>query len=283
VGDEFVGVLDILAEEIGAFGQSDINLLTLFANQAAVAITNARLFEQVRIGRERLQALSQKLLNVQEKERRRIALELHDHIGQTLTAIKINLQAAQRIPEVGPLSDIFEQNIGIVERALQQVRSLSLELRPAMLDDLGLIAALRWYVDRQAQGGGFEVEFVADPLQARPAQEIETACFRVAQEAMTNIVRHADASSVRVILRLRAEELQLIIRDDGIGFDVGVALNRAAQGESMGLLGMQERTQLVGGKLEIEAQPGKGSVITARFPQKVGQPLERRRGSRPRL
>jgi GAF domain-containing protein len=283
VGDEFVGVLDILAAETGSFSQSDINLLTLFANQAAVAIANARLFEQVRIGRERLQALSEKLLNVQENERRRIALELHDQIGQTLTAVKINLQAAQRIPEIGQVGDIFEQNIAIVDRALQQVRSLSLELRPAMLDDLGLIAALRWYVDRQAQGAGFKAEFVADPLEPRPSQEIETACFRVAQEALTNVVRHAEATSVRVILRLRAEELQLIIREDGIGFDVNGALTRAARGESMGLLGMQERTQLLGGKLEIEAQPGKGSVITARFPLKVGHPLERRHGSRPKL
>ncbi len=188
---------------------------------------------------EALQILSRQLLEAQENERRHIARELHDEIGQALTAVKIYLQAAQRTPEA--LVSYLEDSISIVDRTLQQVRTLSLDLRPALLDDLGLVVALRWYVDRQAQRTGFTAQFVADAPETRPRPDIETACFRVAQEALTNVARHARAQQVRVELRQRDTELHLLIRDDGKGFDVRAAQERAAQGASMGLLGMQER------------------------------------------
>ncbi len=247
-----------------------------FANQAAVAIENARLFEQVRIGRERMQKLSQQLLNVQENERRRIALELHDQIGQTLTAVKINLQTVQRAPEAASMGDRLEKSITIVERALGQVRSLSLALRPSMLDDLGLAAALRWFVDRQAQQAGFTVVFHVDEFEERLDPNIETACFRVAQEAITNIMRHAEARVVRVHVRNHNTEMQMLIEDDGIGFDVPAALERASLGESLGLLGMRERVQLLGGKLELASTPKQGTRLLARFPITPSRPLERR-------
>src|SRR5712691_91045 len=221
---------------------------------------------------EALQILSRQLLEAQENERRHIARELHDEIGQALTAVKINLQAAQRTPEA--LVSYLEDSISIVDRTLQQVRTLSLDLRPALLDDLGLVVALRWYVDRQAQRSGFPAQFVADPLETRPRPDIETACFRVAQEALTNVARHARAQQVRVELRQRDTELHLLIRDDGKGFDVRTAQERAAQGASMGLLGMQERVWLVGGQIAIESAPAGGTEIRVRFPlQNSRQPL----------
>ena len=221
---------------------------------------------------EALQILSRQLLEAQENERRHIARELHDEIGQALTAVKINLQAAQRTPEA--LVSYLEDSISIVDRTVQQVRTLSLDLRPALLDDLGLVVALRWYVDRQAQRTGFTAQFVADPLETRPRPDIETACFRVAQEALTNVVRHARAQQVRVELRQRDTELHLLIRDDGKGFDVRTAQERAAQGASMGLLGMQERVWLVGGQIAIESAPAWGTEIRVRFPlQNSRQPL----------
>jgi len=221
---------------------------------------------------EALQILSRQLLEAQENERRHIARELHDEIGQALTAVKINLQAAQRTPDT--LAAYLEDSISIVDRTLQQVRTLSLDLRPALLDDLGLVVALRWYVDRQAQRTGFTAQFVADALKTRPRPDIETACFRVAQEALTNVVRHARAQQVRVELHQRDTELHLLIRDDGKGFDVRTAQERAAQGASMGLLGMQERVWLVGGQIAIESAPAGGTEIRVRFPlQNSRQPL----------
>ena len=276
----YIGILTVDNFQPEAYSELQANLAQAFANQAGVAIENARLFEQVREGRERLQMLSQQLLNVQENERRRIALELHDQIGQTLTAVKINLQTAQRKPEAEAFEESLEQSISIVERALSQVRNLSLTLRPSMLDDLGLVAALRWYVDRQAQRGGFVVDFYADEFEERPNSEVETACYRVAQEAMTNIMRHADAGQIKVQILNLDNELQMMIEDDGRGFDVTDALERAGQGESLGLLGMRERVQLLGGKFEIETAPGKGASLTARFPLKPTEPLERRQHRR---
>ncbi|MBI3802081.1 MAG: HAMP domain-containing protein [Deltaproteobacteria bacterium] len=213
---------------------------------------------------ETLQVLSRQLLEAQENERRHIARELHDEIGQALTAIKINLQAAQRTPDA--LVSYLEDTTSIVDRTLQQVRALSLDLRPALLDDLGLGAALRWYGDRQAQRAGFTVQVVVDPLEPRPRPELETACFRVAQEALTNVMRHAQAQHVRVELRQSGTELHLLIRDDGKGFDVQTAQEQAEQGASTGLLGMQERVWLVGGHMTIESAPAQGTEIRVRFP-----------------
>jgi PAS domain S-box-containing protein len=239
------------------------------------------LFEQVRAGREQLQALSRQLLEAQENERRSIARELHDEIGQTLTATKINLQALTQRTAASELD--LTDSIGAVERALQQVRNLSLDLHPSLLDDLGLVPALRWSLDRQAKGAGFTTHFVAAPLETRPPAEIEIACFRVAQEALTNVARHAQAKHVHIELRQRdAVELQLIVRDDGVGFDVRAARERAMQGASLGLLGMEERVRLVGGQIEIESAPGRGAEIRARFPmiELVKYPIERRRTER---
>jgi signal transduction histidine kinase len=213
---------------------------------------------------ETLQVLSRQLLEAQENERRHIARELHDEIGQALTAVKINLQAAQRTPAA--LVSYLEDSTSIVDRTLQQVRTLSLDLRPALLDDLGLGVALRWYVDRQAQRAGFTVQFVVDPLEPRARPELETACFRVAQEALTNVMRHAQAQHVRIELRQSDAELHLLIRDDGKGFDVQTAQEQAEQGASTGLLGMQERVWLLGGQIKIESAPAQGTEIRVRFP-----------------
>jgi signal transduction histidine kinase len=233
--------------------------------------------EEVRAGRERLKALSRQLLEAQEAERRHIARELHDEVGQALTILKMNLQALQRSPGTPASAQLQEESIGLVERALQQVRTLSLDLRPSMLDDLGLVAALRWYTDRQAQRGGLAVEFDADPLDSRLPAQLETACFRVAQEALVNVLRHAQAGRVKVELRLRDSELHLLVGDDGVGFDVRAAQERAARGASLGLLGMQERAQLAGGRIDIASAPAAGTHIRAVFPlPPVAAPMESR-------
>jgi signal transduction histidine kinase len=250
----------------GVFTADHIEIAREVAVQLAVAIQNARLFEQVQAGRRRLQALSRQLVEAQETERRRLARELHDEIGQSLTVTKINLQAMQRIDDASVQAKRLEEGISIVERALQQVRNMSLDLRPSLLDDLGLVAALRWFLDRQAQTAGFSTQFVADPPELRLTPALETVCFRLVQEALTNVIRHAQAQQVQVELRQREAELYLTIHDDGIGFDVKTALKNAAQGGSLGLLGMEERVLLAGGYLEIDSVPERGTEIRVRFP-----------------
>jgi signal transduction histidine kinase len=203
-------------------------------------------------------------LVAQEQERRHIARELHDEIGQSLTALKMDLQKAQQQPLPMPAS--LEDSLLLVNDILHQVRSLSLTLRPSLLDDLGLVAALRWYIDQQIQRTGIGMQLVTAPLIPRFSTDVETVCFRITQEALTNVIRHAQAQQVQIELQHEATILQLRIRDDGAGFDVGAAPERAVRGASMGLLGMQEWVQLAGGQLAITSNPQRGTKICAQFP-----------------
>lgn len=249
------------------FALGDLELLTLFANHAAIAVENARLLEQVELDRSELQELSSRLLQIQEEERRTLARELHDEIGQALTAVKITVESARGLRQADQRAAALDRATGIVQRALDQTRNLSLNLRPSVLDDLGLIPALRWSLDRQSGLNGWTVHFAADTLRMRPSPVVEITCFRVAQEALTNIARHAHAKHVR--LELRSEglaELELIVQDDGTGFDVASALAHGSRGTSLGLLGMQERSSLARGRVEITSTQGKGTRVRALFP-----------------
>jgi PAS domain S-box-containing protein len=210
-----------------------------------------------------LHVLSRRLFQVQEDERRHLARELHDQMGQALTAAKLNLQAAQRLEERGLIARKLDDGIAVLETLLQQARQICLDLRPPLLDDLGLVPALRWYLDQQAQRAGLRIEFFADPAFERMSPEIETACFRVAQEALTNVVRHARAQTVSVELHLTPEALHLVVRDDGIGFDMMTAEQYAV---SFGLLGMRERVTLLGGEMDCKSAPRRGTEIHAFFP-----------------
>ena len=219
----------------------------------------------LRDAHRRLQALSSRMMQIQETERRAIASELHDEIGQALTAVKINLQSLLLQPEA-PRVERIEDGIRIVDGALEQVRNLSLNLRPSQLDDLGLQAALRWYLDRQSRIAGLDIQFSADALPDRLHPDVETACFRITQEALTNVLRHAGARRVRIELRLRGSELELVVDDDGKGFDVPAAQRRATTGASLGLVGMEERAALAGGRIDLSSAPDGGTRLRARFP-----------------
>jgi PAS domain S-box-containing protein len=222
---------------------------------------------EARHSRERLEALSQRLLKALENERRFIARELHDQIGQSLTAVKLNLESLRAGPRGrGDQAFPLNESIEIVEQLMETVRSLSLELRPSALDDLGLAAALRWYADRQARRAGFAVRVRTQLPAERLASELETACFRVAQEAITNVARHAGARRVELDARTENGTLALTIRDDGRGFDVAAARRGTSADGSIGLDGMEERVRLLSGDFQIDSHPGRGTTVRARFP-----------------
>jgi PAS domain S-box-containing protein len=212
-----------------------------------------------------LQLLSRRLFEVQEEERRHLARELHDEIGQNLTAAKLNLKIVA--PEVPPaIVGRLEDSIQILDHLLVQVRQISLDLRPPLLDELGLVPALRWLADQQAQRAGMRVTFTANVESLAMDPTTRTACFRVAQEAITNAIRHARASTVTVELRATPDRVWLVVHDDGVGFDKGTTQQRAAQGSSVGLLSMNERASLLGGELKVSSTPGRGTEIRAWFP-----------------
>jgi len=289
VQSQVIGIVGIYSRRaVASFSETDLGHLQIVANHIAVAIANDRLLKEVRMQSsklaqeaaeretaqealrqttEQLQILSRRLLELQEAERRHISRELHDQVGQALTALKINLQAVLRIAEPNETQPRLLDSIDIVDRTLGLVRNLSLDLRPSMLDDLGLTAALRWYADQQAQRAGLRVQFFACGLEdGRLDPGLETSCFRIAQEALTNVVRHARASSAMVELRRGNEFLHLLVRDDGVGFDLSKTRDRLQDGASLGLLGMEERASLAGGRLELKSAPDAGTEVHVWFP-----------------
>ncbi|MCW5627030.1 MAG: response regulator [Burkholderiales bacterium] len=216
---------------------------------------------------QRLRMLSKRLIRAQESERSRIARELHDELGQTFTALKIQLQSVSRRLGTSPLAPDLTECIGVVDQAIGQVRALSLDLRPASLDHAGLASALRWHVERVSRSAGIPIEFDAADVVDRVDGEVETACFRIAQETLTNVLRHAEAQRVRIELRFTRTRVTLRVSDDGRGFDLEEAQRRGLQGLSAGLLGLHERAQLAGGALRIDTTPGAGTMVTAVFPR----------------
>lgn len=221
----------------------------------------------------RLRVLSRRLMEIQELERRAIARDLHDEIGQALTAIKMNLRELGEQREYSrasadgkPLSDSLQ----ILDQVLQHIRNLALDLRPSMLDELGLVPALRWYVGRQAERAGWTLQFLADQGMPRPSPEVEISCFRLTQEALTNVARHAKATAVEVRLTMGRRKLDLIVRDNGIGFDPNLIRTGARAGTSVGLSGMEERVRLAGGRMVIQSAPTMGTEIRATFPTSSG-------------
>jgi signal transduction histidine kinase len=222
--------------------------------------------KQLREAGERLQALSRRVIEVQEQERRHLAYELHDEIGQFWTAIKLTLEAAIQDNDLEAVHRFCQEASRVADQAIQRARALSVDLRPSVLDDFGLDSALRWFLDRQGRQAGLKIQLRADPSLGRLPPTIEITCFRIVQEAVTNIIRHARAHNVTVEVGQREDDLKVTIKDDGIGFDVEAARERATRGESLGLLSMQERALLVGGALEIRSTPGAGTELLLRLP-----------------
>ena len=209
---------------------------------------------------ERLKVLSRRLMEVQEAERRKIALELHDEIGQVLTGLKLTLEMGSRLP-AQQVGSTLEQVRGLVNDLMARVRKLSLDLRPAMLDDLGLLPTLLWHIEHYTAQTRVRVNFKHSGLEKRRfAPEVETAAYRLVQEALTNVARHAQAAEATVRISTHRQTLLIEIEDNGRGFDVESVM---MAGETTGFAGMRERVVLLEGQFTVESQPGAGTRLIA--------------------
>jgi len=252
--DQAIGVLEIHDKEgpDPRFSHDDFRLAETFAARAAVAVELSQ-----RVARDAVR----RVVQAQELERQRLARELHDETGQALTSILLGLKPLEEAladhPARAALAELREQ----VVSALQDVRRLAVELRPAVLDDFGLVPALERLTDSFAEQSDVRVDFHSALGELRLPSEVETTLYRVVQESLTNIVKHANARSVSVSIARRASTVAAVIEDDGAGFD-----QRAVREDAVGLLGMRERLSFVDGRLEIESRPGAGTTIVAEVP-----------------
>lgn len=261
-------VLASLHEE-APLGEAELNLLNAFSQQIAAAVENARLYRMVQEREAQLERLVGQLVNAQEGERQRIARELHDETGQKLTALAMGLAAVEQQvanEETTRAAELIRNLRELSDEAIIELRHIMADLRPAQLDDLGLTPALRWYVNQyQGRHPGIKVSFSTDRLERRLPPQHETVLFRAAQEALTNVARHAQASHVTVALTQTPDTVRLEVADNGVGFDVNAPAHHAP-GSGLGLVGMRERVALVGGRCVVTAEPGGGTRVLVELP-----------------
>jgi two-component system, NarL family, sensor kinase len=232
---------------------------------------NERLFARLIAGERRFRGLAKAVWKVQEEERRRLARELHDGLGQTLTALTNQLERLQQKldPEAPPeLGARLADSVELARLALNETRELSRLLRPPVLDDLGLPAALSWLARTLEQRTGLTVELALSGLEERLDPDLETLVFRLVQEALTNVLRHAGVRRAEVSVAGDGERLELKVADAGRGFDPQAALAGGGTASGGGLRGMRDRLELFGGSLELASAPGEGTLVVARVPWK---------------
>jgi signal transduction histidine kinase len=269
------GVLCLYSQAPAVFDKSQVAFFENLGRQVGVAIQNARLFEQVRAGRERLRQLAQQVVVAQEEERHRVSRELHDEAGQALTVLKFSLEMVRTaLPAEGsPLTrEAFDSlrrhladAVAMCDMTMTGIRQLAHDLRPAALDDLGLHPALEGFCHDFAERTGLIIKYVGG--EPPPLPNAFRICFyRFLQEALTNVVRHAQARQVWIELRCTAHLVSLSVADDGQGFDKLSAVSEAGHEKGIGLAGMQERLESLGGRLEIVSQPGQGVRLAAHLP-----------------
>ena len=262
---EVIGFFEVNNKKNGAgFSESDVEKLVAVSRIASIALQNARLFEAVSEHRRQLLVLSARLAEAQETERRAIARELHDEFGQSLTALKIDLAWLQDHlpPRSKSLHEKVDSALDLTNETIQMTQRLAGQLRPRMLDDLGLAAALEWHVHEWSKHTRIKTKVTLPKEEWELGPSLNTALYRVCQEALTNVARHAGASKVEVSLAREGDEVVLTVRDNGHGMDGG----KITAPESLGLLGMKERVEQIGGRLEIQSEAGKGTTVVARVP-----------------
>lgn len=227
----------------------------------AISSENERLVRQLTDGEFRFRHLAKAVWQVQEEERRAIALELHDGIGQILTALINHIKHSAADASQAD----NHQSVDLAQTALAEVRRMSRALRPSVLDDLGLEAALRWLIRTTSESSGLDIELIWKEPDVELDKQTETLVFRIVQEALTNTVKHAGASRARVVVESGDRLLQVSISDNGVGFDADEVLSASDRG--FGARGMRDRAELFGGKLHVESEPGAGTSLLLELPE----------------
>ncbi len=256
---DVAGLVSLSKREPGYFNEEHVKVAEALSSQASVAVENAVLFEQMQASTVRMQSLSRRLVEAQENERRHIARELHDEAGQALVSLRYGLRLLER--EIGEGRSVDGRVAKLVQRTdavIDGLHRLAADLRPASLDHVGLVAALRQHARSAGSKFGLTVRFKARGFTGeRLPSAVETALYRVAQEAMTNVVRHAGATRVDVLAERRGDRVMVMVEDDGVGFEP----DQVQRGNHLGLLGMRERAEALGGTLTVESAPGAGATI----------------------
>lgn len=265
MGERTAGTFVIVAQARDPFASMDREFLRALGHQIGAALQHAELYAELETRSAELARASASLLRAAEAERGRIARELHDETGQVLTAIKLELAEVERtLADAGRPTDAVARVADLAGRALESIRATARGLRPAVLDDLGFLPAMRALAEDFAGRTGVAVDLRDGPLPRPPAPEVEVAAYRVLQEALTNVARHAGATRVEVRIAATDGELELAVQDDGRGFTAATG-ERAGAGRA-GLAGMRERVVGAGGRLAITSEPGRGVRLEARLP-----------------
>jgi signal transduction histidine kinase len=263
VQGELIGAIILAGDNPEICSSEQVEIALEVANSLGVALGQVRLLDQIRAGRNQLQALTRRLVELQEAERRHIARELHDEIGQLLTGLKILLELGTRLP-ADKVKHNMESAQLLVNDLISRMQDLSLNLRPAMLDDLGLLPALLWQFKRYTKQTGIQVESKHSGLDENQLPpEVETAAYRIVQESLTNVARYAGVEEVDVRLWVDEDILNLQVEDKGVGFNPSQAMEEYS---SSGLIGMRERALSLGGWLTVESELGSGTRLTAALP-----------------
>lgn len=269
-GDELLGVICLSNADDGeAFSDDDLDLLVALSNQAAIAIRNAHAFNEMRRQRETVARLLEEITEAQERERSRIALLIHDGPAQTLYAALRNLQAARVLSESVPhgVDGVLDELERTIRGAIHETRAVMVDLRPIALDEIGLYAALQQYGQQFQERTGIHCQVKRRGANMRMSSMLESSYYRIAQEALTNVWKHADAKNTEVILEVRGSSSSLEVQDDGKGIDPD-ALGGTGR-DHIGLSSLRDRAELVGGVLEVQALPRGGTVVRVTAPLSV--------------
>ncbi|MEJ7612382.1 MAG: GAF domain-containing sensor histidine kinase [Candidatus Fervidibacter sacchari] len=271
LSEQVLGVIFAAAMHPDAFSRDDLTFLQTVSDHVAVALANARLLQELR-EKERVRGLLlNKVVTAQEEERKRISHELHDQIGQLLTALLIQLQLLERDLNEPPLKDRVKMLKQLAEEISIHLHHIAWELRPPALDELGLLAALERVTEEWSRRFNIPCEFeVNGTFNGQIEPEVAIGVFRIVQESLTNIAKHAKATHARVTVQQENGELVVTVEDNGIGFRVKDIMRHPDENKRLGLLGMMERAAMLSGKLDIESKPGKGTKVQLRIPLTKG-------------
>jgi PAS domain S-box-containing protein len=265
-----IGILSVLLRRRHCFPDDEMHLLQALAAHAAIALENARLFQEAQIGRERLLELTKRVVTAQEEERRRLSRELHDETGQALTALRINLSLmGGDVPsDAAALRQLLGEAVTLTDSVADQVRQMAQGLRPSVLDALGVNSALEGFCRDFGRRSRLAIEYSGENLPL-PPETVGIHLYRFLQEALTNVSKHARAHRVRVALDAVDGMIRLVVEDDGVGFDLDAWKNHGS-GAGIGLFSMRERIEQLQGRLEIVSRPGRGTRLVARIPTSGG-------------